>query len=543
MDNLLFFDLYATKPTLFIKKQDSFRTYLGSFLTFITILVIFFVFIFIYFCFINDTGLTVLYERTSKEMNNLYINFSKNIFFYQLNDENRQIIDKRYIRIYPYLTTSTPFETKYELLKEVKCDINELIETDVEYNNILQFDISKYNCIKTINNSDAIIQSKISPSMNSYIILFMAKCKNDSKLNITDCFPEETINEFIENNKIFINFFLESVEIDHHNYNHPLIKKYYQNSISIQKDFILSYSFYWRKIEYFTRNSIFLFNYFFRNFSFILDTTIKDKKIFSTNTNFYVEKTIGTIEFLFTTDYADSYIRKYKTLYDCLTILMTVFHIIINSCRLINYLFTKSYIYCTIFEPIINISKTNNFYENAKKNTSIKFTNIIQDLPQYPVSPSPSSSKIQFVNNNRGNQNIQLFQLNNRTFPLKQNPSFDNNSDNDYGNINNLENKKNDEIKKILTDIKTHKINDNINLSDNFFFFFGKLFHSNNKKQMYLQRLEKLLHEELSLDYLFQEFKRMKLLIYNNMKSNCLDKFTILPKNQFSINVSSINNI
>jgi hypothetical protein len=60
---------------------------------------------------------------------------------------------------------------------------------------------------------------------------------------------------------------------------------------------------------------------------------------------------------------------------------------------------------------------------------------------------------------------------------------------------------------------------------------------------MYLQRLEKVLHDELSLDYLFQEFKRIKLLVYDNMKSNGIDKWNILQKNQFSINVSSINNI
>jgi hypothetical protein len=65
--------------------------------------------------------------------------------------------------------------------------------------------------------------------------------------------------------------------------------------LGYQKDFIFSYSFYWRKIEYFTRNTLFLFNYFFNNSTYILDTKIIDKKIYSTNTNFHVENTIGTI--------------------------------------------------------------------------------------------------------------------------------------------------------------------------------------------------------------------------------------------------------
>lgn len=60
---------------------------------------------------------------------------------------------------------------------------------------------------------------------------------------------------------------------------------------------------------------------------------------------------------------------------------------------------------------------------------------------------------------------------------------------------------------------------------------------------MYLQRLEKILRDELSLDYLFQEFKRIKFLMYNDVKPNFIDKWNYLSKNQFSFNVSSINNI
>jgi len=36
MDFLLYLDFYAPKPSLFIKKQDSVKTYLGSILSLIT---------------------------------------------------------------------------------------------------------------------------------------------------------------------------------------------------------------------------------------------------------------------------------------------------------------------------------------------------------------------------------------------------------------------------------------------------------------------------------------------------------------------------
>ena len=81
MDALLYFDFYASKPTLFIKRQSSSRTYIGSILSLITTIVLVILFVFILFCFMYDTGLTVLYEKTSKGLGNLDLNLSKNIFF------------------------------------------------------------------------------------------------------------------------------------------------------------------------------------------------------------------------------------------------------------------------------------------------------------------------------------------------------------------------------------------------------------------------------------------------------------------------------
>ena len=208
MDKLLYFDFYAQKPTLFIKKQDSIRTYLGSFLSLITIIFIFIIFIFIIFCFINDTGLTVLYDKTYKNLNNIDLNLSKIIFFYRLNSKNGETVDKRLLRTYPYLTIATSTGTKYELLKEIKCDLDKLVSANQQYKNLINFDISEFNCVTFQNNSDAIMSRRSSPFKNSYINLFVSKCQNDSKLNITDCFNEHQINEYIENNSIYINFFL-----------------------------------------------------------------------------------------------------------------------------------------------------------------------------------------------------------------------------------------------------------------------------------------------------------------------------------------------
>ena len=421
MDFLLYLDFYAPKPSLFIKKQDSVKTYLGSILSLITIIFLILILIFIVFCFINDTGLTVLHNKSSKDMNNIDFNLSRNIFFYSLINKNGHIVDKRLIRTYPYLTIATSMGTKYELLKEMNCDINKLITVNHEYKNLINFDISEYNCITYQNGTDVIIQIRSNQFRNSFINLFVSKCHNDTSLNISDCFPEQVINDFIENNSFFANIFLESTEIDHQNFSYPLTKKYYKSSLLISKDLIFSYSFFWRKIEYYTRNSFLLFNYLFQSSSFFLDSKIKDKDIYSNNENFYMDKTIGRIQFSISEEYSDFYIRKYKTLLDSLTILMTGFNLITNACTFFNYLFTKSYIYCTIFEPIITNSKSRTFYENYGNATIYKNFNASRNNDS--LSNSPSLSRIELMKNKNMNLNINntpILKINNKTFPLKK---------------------------------------------------------------------------------------------------------------------------
>ena len=225
MDALLYFDFYATKPNLFIKKQDSIKTFLGTILSIFTLILLTLIFIFIIYCFINDTGLTVLYEKSSKGLGSLDLNLSKNIFFYRLNDKKGQKISPRIIKTYPYLTISTSNGTRYELLKENYCDVNKLVNEDKEYKDLINFDISSYYCVTYNNNEDAILQRRTNPFKNSYINLFIAKCQNDTNNNINDCASEEEIDEFIENNSIYVSLFLESGAIDHNNYTYPLTKK------------------------------------------------------------------------------------------------------------------------------------------------------------------------------------------------------------------------------------------------------------------------------------------------------------------------------
>ena len=524
MDALLYLDFYAEKPSLFIKNHNYFRTYIGTILSLVTTIVLSIIIVFIIFCFIHDTGLTVLYDKTSKGLSSLDLNLSKSIFFYHLNDKRGNIIDKRIIRAYPYLTISSSGGTEYKLLKEVPCDINKLIKSNHEYEELLNFDISSYQCVTMQDGEDVVLQRRASPFKNSYINLFVTKCHNDTKNNISDCKSEKEIDAFIESNSIYVNFFLESAALDHHNYTNPLTKKYYQNSMSLPKDFIFSYSFFWRKIEYFTRNSLILFNYLFQSTAYMLDAAIKDKDFFPKTHTFYEEKTIGRLQFLITVEYAESYVRKYITLIDSLTLLMTGFNVITKVCYFVNFLFTKSYIYCSIFEPFVSNKRTRSFKNSSLENKMRSKMN----------SPAPSCSKLQLVDNKKKMSGLSIIKENSKTAPLNKTLGY------------NIEELRSDEIKSILSDIQNKKINSNVGVIDNFLFLFAKLFNSNNKKQLYLQRLEKILREELSIDHIFQEFRFIKHSIYKDLKKDDINQSNFYdgPPFKYGINnVSSINNL
>ena len=526
MNSLLYFDFYASKPTLFIKKQDAIRTYFGTILSFITISVLIIILIFIAFCFIHDTGLTVLYEKTSKGLDNLDLNLSKNIFFYRLNGKGSKIIDSKYIRTYPYLTISTSEGTKYELLKELKCDVNKLIKADLEYKNLLNFDISSYKCISFQNDSDTLLQRRTSPFKNSYINLFIAKCQNNSYEN--NCASEKEINEYINNNTISISLFLESASVDHHNYSYPITKKYYQNSMSIPKDFIFSYTFFWRKIEYYTRSTLILYNYLLQKSTFFLDATIKDKEIYSKNTNFYVDKTIGRVQFLLTVEYADNYIRKYITLIDSLTILMTAYNIITKLCWGLNYIISKSYLYCAIFEPICK-NHFKNFNKNFDKKIQFK-NNKINNI----ITPENSVNNDNISQMKKETEDLSILKLKNNTFIYKS--YFSNNSFGTQIKIN--KNQNYDDIQNILIDIQNKKINNKINFIDKFWFLFSKLFNINNKKQLYLKRIEKIIIKNLSIDFLFHEFNNIKKIINKNNINDDINKVYIEKYNNNNSNIS-----
>jgi hypothetical protein len=517
MDSLLFFDFYGIKPNLFIKKQESMKTFIGSILSLFTVVILVIIFIFILLCFTNDTGLIVLYEKSTKGTDHLNINLSKSIFFYSLIGKNGEKIDPRILKIYPYLAISTSNETKYELLKEQSCDINKLIEADSEYNNLIKFDISSYDCINYNNDKDIILENKINPISNSYINLFIAKCQNNTNDNLNNCASDKEINEFLENNSIYVSLFLESVEINHHNYSYPLTKKYYQNTMSISKDFILSYSFYWRKVEYYTKCTFILFRNLFKKSNAVLDTTIKEKNIYSRNTSFYIDKTIGIIQMFLAIDYIDVYTRKYYTLLVSLTLFIAVFIVVTKLCWVLNYIFTKSILYYTIFEPFISKS-TSAFYESFESHINIR-----NHLINFN-SPNPFGTKLQL---NQKRIEIPVLQLNNNKCN-SVNKSFYNNSS--LAPMKSFETQKIDRIKKLLNDIHNNRINHKIQLIDNYLFFFAKIFKIKDKKQKFLRKLEKMLQDELSIDYLFFEFKKLQLTSFKDMNNNVeLEKKTLIP--------------
>ena len=138
---------------------------------------------------------------------------------------------------------------------------------------------------------------------------------------------------------------------------------------------------------------------------------------------------------------------------------------------------------------------------------------------------------------------MSILKYNSKTVPFNKNVI-----DHTILDFKNLEFKQNEELNNILMDIQNKKISNKIGPSDNCLFLFNKLFNSNNKKHLYLQRLENIIREELSIDYFLQEFKNIKAIMYRELNTNDFSKKNFVATDntpfRFSIhNVSSINNI
>ena len=174
---------------------------------------------------------------------------------------------------------------------------------------------------------------------------------------------------------------------------------------------------------------------------------------------------------------------------------------------------------------------SNSFYESFESNINLR-SNLYQ-------SPNPSCSKLQLSQNKQGD--ISVLKLNNKSNNSLNKSIFNASS---LAPKKSLELYRNDKIKNILNDIQKKKINPKISFIDNFLFFFAKIFNFNNQKQLYLQKLEKLLHDELSIDYLFFEFKKLKLAAYKDMNIIDLDRKFLNPSKSTkgqSIHASSLN--
>lgn len=75
-------------------------------------------------------------------------------------------------------------------------------------------------------------------------------------------------------------------------------------------------------------------------------------------------------------------------------------------------------------------------------------------------------------NMNLNINNTPILKINNKTFPLKKNPSLPEMSDMNFDPMKTLFSKKKEDIYNILDDIQTKKISNKVNFSDKFFLFF-----------------------------------------------------------------------
>ena len=207
---------------------------------------------------------------------------------------------------------------------------------------------------------------------------------------------------------------------------------------------------------------------------------------------------------------------------------MTAYNIITKLCWGLNYIISKSYLYCAIFEPICK-NHFKNFNKKFDKKIQFK-NNKIKNI----ITPENSINNDNISQMKKETEDLSILKLKNNTFIYKS--YFSNNSFGTQIKIN--KNQNYDDIQNILIDIQNKKINNKINFIDKFWFLFSKLFKINNKKQLYLKRIEKLIIKNLSIDFLFQEFNNIKKIINKNNTNDDINKVYIEKYNNNNSNIS-----
>ena len=385
-------DLLSAQPTLFISSQPRYQSLFGFFVTVLDFAIILGFGLYFFISFINGDEVYLIYSKDTKIFDPK-VNLTKRIFFYQVADYTGVLVDPRLVETVPTLWYIDSENTIVEVLEEEQCDLKKNIPGE-EYENLINFDISNYKCVSRKGGEDLELSITHSPFSNTYMNLYITMCQNSTKNN-NHCYPKETIEEKIKDLNIYLNFYLESTSLDHHNQKNPISATFYADQVSVSPDFVYAYFYDWRTLFYESDEGI-VFPSIKTIESFSIDSTTKRNEIYPKGAEFWAPDSLSIFQFGMNAGYAEKYQRSYPKFQTFLANFGGIFNVLIKIGECVAYIASNHLMYSSVLCTLNNIKikkksinlNTSDSAINNKNDKNImttsqynSITNILQKQP------------------------------------------------------------------------------------------------------------------------------------------------------------------
>lgn len=381
--DLLKLDLISERPFLFYKKHRRYNNIFGVIATTISFLLISINGLICIINFLRREELTIITSTENQEFNPK-INLNEKIFFYALTESSGRPVDPRLVEVIPTLWLNDNEKISVEYLIENYCSIKKNYPQQ-KFQKLLNFDISNYKCLSRTNGENINLENIFEPPINSYINIYIAKCKNRTENN-NSCFSEEIIEEKVQNLNIFFNFFAETIRLDHQNNDNPLLPSYMSEQIAIADDFKYVNYYQWKHIIY-ESDEGFLFPRRVTKSDVGLDFTTKTHLIYPKTKEFFYPNTLSNFQFSVNSSFADKYQRKYQKIQTVIANIGGISNLVLIIMKCITNFFNEGFIFLQLAEGIVA-------YERKMMNKPKSSTNILINLSGLSSQQKPNSISI-----------------------------------------------------------------------------------------------------------------------------------------------------
>jgi hypothetical protein len=301
-----YLDYTSIEPKIFMKGRDRYITKFGcimSILSFISIMVLSGYFVIIFF---EMKEVNVLYFLETKSFQP-YMDLNNKPFFFNLRDVNDQKVDPRLANIVPTFWIKTNTTTQVLVLETESCDKSSVLKQQ-QYQNMFQFDLSTYQCIKS-NMYNLNLTLDVDSGIKTYFNLYITECTNSTE-NKNFCFSKEKIQKDLLNYNFYFKYFFPSYTIDHYNQTDPLSESFFSYQVRMYYSYFYTYYENIKTVNYTSDDGLVfqeLKNYHING----RDDVHSYYKLSPLETTTFIDKTFSQFQIQILNNQIDQYKRSY----------------------------------------------------------------------------------------------------------------------------------------------------------------------------------------------------------------------------------------